>query len=77
MRDWNSITYDRYIDDNRLSTPIGLGILDISRDIDNEFLRKRTFDMTFWMVNQCLKRGFGSYRGFHEKVEDILEESLS
>jgi hypothetical protein len=77
MRDWNSITHDRYVDDNRLSTPIGLGILDISRDIDNEFLRKRTFDLTFWMVNQCLKRGFGSYRGFSEKVEDILERSLA
>lgn len=77
MRDWNSITHDRYLEDNKLSTPVGLGILDISRDIDQEFLRKRTFDMTFWMINQCLKNGAGSYRGYHDKVEDILEESLA
>jgi len=77
MRDWNSITYDRYISDNKLETSVGLGILDISRDIDSNFVRKRTFDMTFWMINQCIKMGFGSYRGYYEKVEDILKNSLN
>lgn len=76
MRDWNSITYDRYVDDNTLDTKVGHGILDISRDIPNEFLRKRTFDMTFWMINQCLKRGYGNYRGTSESVKEILERSL-
>lgn len=75
MRDWNSITYDRYISNNKLPIPVGLGILDISRDIDSEFIRKRTFDMTFWMINQSLKNGFGIYRGFHDTVESILETS--
>lgn len=76
MRDWNSITHDRYLSDNKLDTPVGLGILDITRDIDSELIRKRTFDMTFWMINQSLKMGFGSYRGFYDKVEIILNESL-
>jgi hypothetical protein len=77
MRDWNSITYDRYISDNKLGTSVGHGILDISRDIDSELIRKRSFDMTFWMINQSLKNGFGSYRGYYDKVEDILEASLT
>ena len=76
MRDWNSITVDRYFEDNKLATPVGLGILDISRDIDSEKVRKRSFDMTFWMINQSLKMGSGSYRGFDESVENILEKSL-
>lgn len=76
MKDWNSITVDRYFDDNKLGTNVGLGILDISRDIDSELVRKRSFDMTFWMVNQSLKLGFGYYRGFDEKVEEILSRSL-
>lgn len=76
MRDWNSITYDRYLDSEENSKPIGLGILDISRDIDSEFVRKRTFDMTFWMINQSLKMNFGNYRGYSDKVESILEDSL-
>ena len=76
MRDWNSITYDRYLSDNKLETPVGHGILDISRDIPSEFVRKRTFDMTFWMTNQCLKMGYGSYRGFSESVKELLTNSL-
>lgn len=77
MKDWNSITVDRYFNDIKLPVQIGLGILDISRDINSEKVRKRTFDMTFWMVNQSLKMGFGIYRGFKERVEDILEESIN
>lgn len=76
MRDWNSITYDRYLDD-KLQRNIGLGILDISRDIPSEFVRKRTFDMTFWMINQCLKIGLGTYRGYSCSVHELLENSLN
>lgn len=76
MRDWNSITYDRYLSDNKLDTKVGHGILDISRDITNERLRKRTFDLTFWMVNQCLKMGFGTYRGYNHSIKELLTESL-
>jgi hypothetical protein len=77
MRDWNSITYDRYLSDNKLDTKVGHAILDISRDIPDLFLRKRTFDMTFWMTNQCLKMGFGTYRGYSESVKELLTESLN
>lgn len=77
VRDWNSITIDRYYDDTKLDVRVGLGILDISRDIDSNSVRKKSFDMTFWMINQSLKMGSGSYRGYEEKVEDILENSLS
>lgn len=77
MKDWNSITHDRYISDNKLDVKVGHGILDISRDIDNAFIRKRTFDMTFWMINQSLKIGFGSYRGYACHVHELLEASLA
>ncbi len=76
VRDWNSITVDRYYEDCKIDTKVGLGILDISRDIDSEIVRKKSFDMTFWMVNQSLKMGYGNYRGYEEKVEDILQTSL-
>lgn len=76
MRDWNSITYDRYLDDQKINTNVGHGILDISRDIPSEFVRKRTFDMTFWMTNQCLKMGYGKYRGYSESVKEILTNSI-
>lgn len=77
MRDWNSITIDRHFGEVDPQSLIGVGILDISRDIDSEVVCKRTFDMTFWMINQSLKMGYGTYRGFKEKVEDILEESIN
>lgn len=77
MRDWNSITYDRYLETNSIQKNLGLGILDLSREIPSEFVRKRTFDMTFWMINQSLKMGFGTYRGFSESVKEILENSLN
>lgn len=76
LRDWNSITYDRYVDDQKLDTPVGHGMLDISRDIPNEHVRKRSHDMTFWMINQCLKMGFGKYRGYSESVKEILTNSI-
>ena len=77
MRDWNSITHDRYYGSDTKKKTVGFGILDISRDIDSDMVRKRTFDMTFWMINQSLKMNVGSYRGFDEKVENLLEESIN
>lgn len=76
MRDWNSITYDRYLGTSSEVLKVGHGILDISRDIDSEFLRKRTFDMTFWMINQSLKMNYGNYRGYSDSVKEILSNSL-
>jgi hypothetical protein len=76
MRDWNSITYDRYLNTYKDTLNVGFGILDISRDIDNEFLRKRTFDMTFWMINQSLKMNMGHYRGFSDSVKQLLTDSI-
>ena len=70
MKDWNSITVDRYFSNNTtFNTKVGLGILDISRDINSTLVRKRSFDMTFWMINQSLKMGHGTYRGFYEKID--------
>jgi hypothetical protein len=77
MRDWNSLIQDRHEQPKNVPCRVGFGILDISRDIDSVKVRKRSFDMTFWMINQCLKNNiYGSYRGFSEKVEEILEDSL-
>lgn len=76
MRDWNSVAVDRYFDDIDMAVRIGVGILDISRDIPSHLVRKRSFDMTFWMINQSLKINICGYRNFHPKVSQILEESL-
>lgn len=76
MRDWNSITYDRYLDDQKIRKNVGHGMLDISRDIHSDVVRKRSHDMTFWMINQCLKMGYGKYRGYSESVKEILTTSL-
>jgi hypothetical protein len=76
MRDWNSITYDRYLDDQKIHKNVGHGMLDISRDIPSDFIRKHSHDMTFWMINQCLKMGYGKYRGYSESVKEILTTSL-
>jgi hypothetical protein len=77
MRDWNSIVVDRYFDDIKMDVRIGVGILDISRDIPSHLVRKRSFDMTFWMINQSLKLSICGYRNFHVKVSEILEESIA
>ena len=34
--DWNSLSVDRYYEDLNSNNEVGVGILDISRDIDNE-----------------------------------------
>lgn len=77
MRDHNSITEgERYFDIKDIDVPIGVGMLDISRDIPNHFVRKRCFDMTYWMLNQSVKQDQCSYRGFNHKVSSLLQASV-
>lgn len=79
MKDYNSITdryLDNYLDSSASDISIGVGILDISRDIDNHFIRKKTFDMTYWMVNQSLKLGLCTYSGFNYNLKTILNRSI-
>ena len=40
MKDWNSITVDRYYENLNVHNEVGIGILDISRDISNKFVQK-------------------------------------
>lgn len=75
-RDHNSITEgERYFERNTIDTSIGVGILDISRDIPNHFVRKRCFDMTYWMVNQSVKLNLCKYRGASHNVKQLLQDS--
>ena len=60
MKDWNSLTVDRYYEDLTGNNDVAVGILDISRDIDNEFVAKRTFDMTYFILICMLKMGLCS-----------------
>lgn len=77
MRDHNSITEgERYFNIKDIDVPIGIGMLDISRDVPNHFVRKQCFDMTYWMLNQSAKQGQCSYRGFNHKVSSLLQASL-
>ena len=77
MRDHNSIREgERYFNVKDINIPIGIGMLDISRDIPNHFVRKRCFDMTYWMLNQSVQKGQCSYRGFNHKVSSLLQASL-
>jgi hypothetical protein len=77
MRDHNSITEgERYFDIKDIDVPVGVGMLDISRDIPNHFVRKRCFDMTYWMLNQSVKQDQCEYRGFSHKVSSLLQASL-
>ena len=77
MKDYNSITDgERYFDPSKISISIGVGILDLSRDIPNTFIRKKTFDMTYWMVNQSYYQGLCTYSGFHSNVSQLLNESI-
>jgi hypothetical protein len=76
MKDWNSITVDRYYENLNIDNKVAVGILDISRDIPNKFVQKRTFDMTYFYINRMIKMGMCSYVGFHNKVETILEEAI-
>ena len=55
MKDWNSITIDRYYEDLKIDNRVGIGILNINRDIDNAWLQKRCFDMTYFYINRMIK----------------------
>lgn len=77
MKDYNSISEsDRYFDSSLIDISIGVGILDLSRDITNVFVRKKSFDMTFWMVNQSLYQGLCTYSGFNYNVKHLLNQSI-
>ena len=76
MKDWNSLSVDRYYEDLNSNADIGIGILNISRDIDNNFIAKRTFDMTYFYVNRMLKMRLASYVGFHKSVKEILQRAV-
>jgi len=76
MKDWNSITVDRYYENLNVHNEVGIGILDISRDISNKFVQKRTFDMTYFYINRMIKMGMCSYVGFHKTVKEILELAI-
>ena len=74
--DWNSITVDRYWDrQGNTSNDIGIGILDISRDISSSVVQKRCFDMTYFYINRMVKMGICKYLGFENTVEKILESA--
>lgn len=76
MKDWNSITIDRYYSDLKPSCRVGIGILDIRRDISDDHISKRSFDMSYFYINRMIKMGLCRYRGFKTSVKQILEESL-
>ena len=73
MKDWNSLTVDRYYEDLDGNNDLAIGILDIGRDIDSDFVAKRTFDMTYFYINRMLKMNLCSYVGHHKTVKEILE----
>jgi len=73
MKDWNSITVDRYYDQLNLPNRVGVGILDVSRDISSSFVCNRTFDMTYFYINRMLKMGLSSYIGVSTSVKTLLE----
>lgn len=75
MKDWNSLSIDRYYEDLKIHSSVGVGILDISRDIDSDLIRKRSFDMTFFFINRMLKMEICTYLGFKNKVSALLEEA--
>ena len=74
-RDYNSIAEGERYFDKKIDVPIGIGILDISRDIPNHFVRERCFHMTYWMVNQSLKKDLCYYVGFNHSIKILLETS--
>lgn len=76
MRDYNSISEgERYFDNSQVNVPVSVGMLDISRDIPNHFVRERCFDMTYWMINQSVKQNLCGYLGFNHSVKNLLENS--
>jgi hypothetical protein len=73
VKDWNSITVDRYWEQIKVSNEIAIGILDISRDINSELVAKRSFDMTYFYINRMVKMGLCKYIGTYNTVERLLE----
>ena len=57
MKDWNSITVDRYYEQLRVPSTVAIGILNISRDINSKIVNKRTLDMTYFYINRMVKAG--------------------
>ena len=76
MKDWNSLSVDRYYEQLPQNNDVGIGILDISRDIQSNFVSKRTFDMTYFYVNRMLKMNLCSYVGFNKSVSKLLQAAL-
>lgn len=76
MKDWNSLSVDRYYESLNSNADVGLGILDISRDIDSNFVAKRTFDMTYFYVNRMLKMQLASYVGVNTSVKALLKTAI-
>ena len=75
MKDWNSLSIDRYYE-GMSNSDIAVGILDISRDIDSNFIAKRTFDMTYFYVNRMLKMKICSYVGTDSNVKKLLNAAI-
>ena len=76
MKDWNSVSVDRYYDTLNLGNEVAIGILDISRDIPDKFVQKRCFDMTYFYINRMAKMGYCKYVGFSNNVKTILEKAI-
>ena len=72
MKDWNSVSVDRYYDTLNLGNEVAIGILDISRDIPDKFVQKRCFDMTYFYINRMAKMGYCKYVGFNNNVKKHL-----
>lgn len=74
MKDYNSLAEgERYFDKSKIDSNISVGILDITRDIFNEWVSKRTFDLTYWMVNQSLTQDLCEYCGYSKSVKELIE----
>lgn len=73
MKDRCSLSADeRFFDPDSVTASVDVGILDIGRDIDDNFVRKKTFDLTLWSINQCIGRSICNYVGYHHSVHRIL-----
>ena len=78
MKDYNCLEEgERYFDTSIVDKKISVGILDISRDIFNDWVSKRTFDMTYWSVNQCYTKNLCDYCGYNTSVKQLLESADS
>lgn len=78
MKDYNSLdNSERYFDTDSIAYNIGVGMLDITRDIANEWVAKRCYDLTYWMINQSIIQNLCTYGGYHKSVKAIIEEAES